>query len=146
MSCDEKTALLAKERGHQQHISIVVMPASRKDPKDYEPIFTTADISFASCSNPYHIASYSYGLSLEELLPFTLDPWWQNVRRLCFVCLWLTMVLTLLAAISIAYFHDAAAVCRANATTTTNLPTSTSSPPSAFALTANGTQLLWASF
>ncbi|EDW81230.1 uncharacterized protein Dwil_GK11952 [Drosophila willistoni] len=132
MSCDEKTALLAKERGHQQHISIVVMPASRKDPKDYEPIFTTAD--------------YSYGLSLEELLPFTLDPWWQNVRRLCFVCLWLTMVLTLLAAISIAYFHDAAAVCRANATTTTNLPTSTSSPPSAFALTANGTQLLWASF
>ncbi|XP_068157074.1 uncharacterized protein [Drosophila tropicalis] len=132
MSCDEKTALLAKERGHQQHISIVVMPAPRKDPKDYEPIFTTAD--------------YSYGLSLEELLPFTLDPWWQNVRRLCFVCLWLTMVLTLLAAISIAYFHDANAVCRANATTTTNLPTSTSSPPSAFALTANGTQLLWASY
>jgi len=42
MSCNEKTALLATQQG-QQHQHIIVVPATRKDPKDYEPIFTTAE-------------------------------------------------------------------------------------------------------
>jgi len=45
MSCNEKTALLATQQGHQQRQQqhIIVVPATGKDPKDYEPIFTTAE-------------------------------------------------------------------------------------------------------
>jgi len=43
MSCNEKTALLATQQGHHQQQHIIVVPATRKDPKDYEPIFTTAE-------------------------------------------------------------------------------------------------------
>ncbi|XP_060648390.1 uncharacterized protein LOC132786029 [Drosophila nasuta] len=123
MSCDERTALLATQlqRGQQQH-HIIVVPLG-KDPKDYEPVFTNAD--------------HSYGLTLEELLPFAKDPWWQNVRRLSTACLWLTFLLTLFAAIAMAYFHDdAAVVCRPNRVITTTLP------PLSLALANNSTATL----
>jgi len=50
MSCDERTALLATQlqRGQrgpqqeQQQQHIIVVPLG-KDPKDYEPVFTTAE-------------------------------------------------------------------------------------------------------
>ncbi|KAH8343779.1 hypothetical protein KR059_008652 [Drosophila kikkawai] len=111
MSCNEKTALLASQQGHQQQ-HIIVVPATRKGPKDYEPIFTTAD--------------YSYGLTLDELLPFALDPWWQNVRRLCCGGLGLVFLLTLIAGLALAYFDTVCPqnrVIRGNITTTTTLST-----------------------
>ncbi|XP_034486403.1 uncharacterized protein LOC117790901 [Drosophila innubila] len=132
MSCDERTALLATQlqqgqRGqHQQQLQqqqqqhIIVVPLG-KDPKDYEPVFTTAD--------------HSYGLTLEELLPFALDPWWQKVRRLSIGCLWLIFLLTLLAAVTLAYFHDDAIACRPIRVITTTLPTP-------LALVNNGSLLL----
>ncbi|KAH8265607.1 hypothetical protein KR038_011604 [Drosophila bunnanda] len=113
MSCNEKTALLATQQGHQQQQQhIIVVPATRKGPKDYEPIFTTAD--------------YSYGLTLDELLPFALDPWWQNVRRLCCGGLGLAFLLTLIAALAVAYSDSVCPQNRAisgNITTTTTLST-----------------------
>ncbi|EDV94532.1 uncharacterized protein LOC6567573 [Drosophila grimshawi] len=132
MSCDESTALLSTrkqiqtqqqqlQQGHHQEAHIIVVPLG-KDPKDYEPIFTTAD--------------YSYGLSLEELLPFGRDPWWQKVRRLCFGCLWLTFTLTLLASLYLAYFHDDAIICRQN-----KLMIATTVPPP-LALVSNVTLLM----
>ncbi|KAH8360245.1 hypothetical protein KR093_011469 [Drosophila rubida] len=128
MSSDERTALLAAQqlqraRGQQeQQQHIIVVPLGR-DPKDYEPVFTTAD--------------HSYGLTLDELLPFAADPWWQKVRRLSTACLWLTFLLTLLAAIAMAYFHDnVAVVCRPNRVITTTLP------PLSLALANNTTLLL----
>ncbi|XP_055851757.1 uncharacterized protein LOC129916021 [Episyrphus balteatus] len=33
-------------------------------------------------------------LSLEELLPFQDDPWWQNVRRTFFFSFWITVIIT----------------------------------------------------
>ncbi|XP_026844690.1 uncharacterized protein LOC113565771 [Drosophila persimilis] len=139
MSCDEKTALLASQQGHQQRQHIIVLP---RDPKDYEPIFTTAD--------------YSYGLTLEELLPFALDPWWQSVRRLCSFCLGFIFLLTLFAALVLAHSNDGCRSNRAISTTvsgpgsgTTNNITFPFSSPSTFpppvALASNGTQLLLAS-
>lgn len=70
------------------------------------------------------LSSYSYGLSLEELLPFAADPWWQFVRRLCFASLWLTILLTLLASLTLAYIqHDETLLaCRSNRVITTTLP------------------------
>lgn len=69
-------------------------------------------------------SSYSYGLTLEELLPFAADPWWQFVRRLCFASLWLTFLLTLLASLTLAYIqHDETLMaCRSNRVITTTLP------------------------
>ncbi|XP_022210635.2 uncharacterized protein LOC111066388 [Drosophila obscura] len=136
-SCDEKTALLASQQGHQQSQHIIVVPSSH--PKDYGPIFTTAD--------------YSFGLTLEELLPFALDPWWQSVRRLCSFCLGFVFLLTLCAALALAHSNNDG--CRSNraisTTGTTNNTTfpfplplpSTFSPP--VALASNGTQLLLSS-
>ncbi|KAH8323004.1 hypothetical protein KR074_002586 [Drosophila pseudoananassae] len=122
MSCNEKTALLATQPGHhhQQQQHIIVLPSARKDPGDYEPIHTTAD--------------YSYGLTLEELLPFALDPWWQKVRRLCLGGLGLAFLLTLIAGVALAYSGNACQTNRAisgNATATTL--------PAPLALTTNGT-------
>ncbi|SPP87765.1 uncharacterized protein LOC117589503 [Drosophila guanche] len=131
MSCDERTALLASQQGHQQQ-HIIVVP---KDPKDYEPIFTTAD--------------YSFGLTLDELLPFALDPWWQSVRRLCSFCLGFIFLLTLCTALVLA--HHSNDGCRSNRAisttgTTTNNATAYPFPLSGpVALASNGTQLLLAS-
>ncbi|EDW59115.1 uncharacterized protein [Drosophila virilis] len=124
MSCDERTALLATghQRGQRKEPHDIIVVAG-KDPKDFEPLFTTAD--------------FSYGLTLEELLPFGLDPWWQKVRRLCFACLWLTFMLTLLASLCLAYYHDNVAACR-----TTEVLATTLSPPATLALATNGTLLL----
>ncbi|XP_017056865.1 uncharacterized protein LOC108098468 [Drosophila ficusphila] len=124
MSCNEKTALLATQQGHQQRQQhIIVVPASGKDPKDYEPIFTTAD--------------YSYGLTLEELLPFAQDPWWQSVRRFSCVVLGLAFLLTLIAGLVLAY---SGTVCRPDIAISGN---STVATP--LSLVSNGTQLLMAS-
>ncbi|XP_017118627.1 uncharacterized protein LOC108140418 [Drosophila elegans] len=122
MSCNEKTALLATQQGHQQQ-HIIVVPVTRK-----EPILTTAD--------------YSYGLTLEELLPFALDPWWQNVRRLSCGVLGLAFLLTLIAALSLAY-SGSRSVCEANRAISGNSTTATLATP--LALLSNGTQLLMAS-
>ncbi|KAL7727168.1 hypothetical protein ACLKA6_013918 [Drosophila palustris] len=124
MSCDERTALLSTQlqRGQQQHQQHIIVVPLGKDLKDYEPVFTTAD--------------HSYGLTLEELLPFALDPWWQRVRHLSMACLWLIFLLTLLAAIALAYFHDDAIACRPIRVITTTLP------PPPLALANNGTLLL----
>ncbi|XP_030371274.1 uncharacterized protein LOC115621707 [Scaptodrosophila lebanonensis] len=127
MSCDEKTALL----GQQAQI-IIAVPTVLGHPKDYEPIFSTAD--------------YSHGLTLEELLPYTSDPWWQSVRRLCFGCLWLAFLLTLVAACTLAYL-DSGSSCRPIIPTTTmqtRLLLSSSATPSPVLSYAgsNGTLLL----
>ncbi|XP_017074667.1 uncharacterized protein LOC108110203 [Drosophila eugracilis] len=129
MSCNEKTALLAtSQQGHQQRQQqhIIVVPGMRKDPKDYEPIFTTAE--------------YSYGLTLEELLPFALDPWWQNVRRLSCGVLGLAFLLTLIAGLAMAY---SGSVCQSNRAISGNFTTTTTGTP--LALAFNGTQLLMGS-
>ncbi|ALC47778.1 CG5697 [Drosophila busckii] len=136
MSCNERTALLAtqtqqgqlnpQQREQQQQQHIIAMPTG-KAAKDYEPIYTTAD--------------HSYGLTLEELLPFSLDPWWQTTRRLCVGCLWLTFVLTLLASMALAYTHAASPSCSPN----TIVPTTLKPLPTSLALTANATTLLLAS-
>ncbi|XP_016983694.1 uncharacterized protein LOC108047844 [Drosophila rhopaloa] len=127
MSCNERTALLATQQGHQQQQQhIIVVPATRKDPKDYEPIFTTAD--------------YSYGLTLEELLPFALDPWWQNVRRLSCGILGLAFLVTLIAGLSLAY---AGSVCQPNRAISGNSTATTLTTP--LSLFSNDTQLLMAS-
>ncbi|EDW24705.1 GL24292 [Drosophila persimilis] len=100
--------------------------------------------------------SYSYGLTLEELLPFALDPWWQSVRRLCSFCLGFIFLLTLFAALVLAHSNDGCRSNRAISTTvsgpgsgTTNNITFPFSSPSTFpppvALASNGTQLLLAS-
>ncbi|EDW16839.1 uncharacterized protein LOC6575366 [Drosophila mojavensis] len=130
MSCNERTALLAaqqqqqhQQQQQQQEPHIILVP--NKEAKDYEPVFTIAD--------------YSYGLSLEELLPFGWDPWWQKARRLCSVCLWLAFVLTLFSALALAYYHDTATICPA-----VRLPAlpPTPAPPATLALATNGTLLL----
>ncbi|XP_017857093.1 PREDICTED: uncharacterized protein LOC108609828 [Drosophila arizonae] len=132
MSCTERTALLAvqqqqqhqqQQQKQQQEPHIILVP--NKEAKDYEPVFTIAD--------------FSYGLSLEELLPFGWDPWWQKARRLCSVCLWLVFVLTLFAALALAYNHDTATICPA-----VRLPAAapTPAPPATLALATNGTLLL----
>jgi len=85
--------------------------------------------------------SYSYGLTLEELLPFALDPWWQAVRRLSCGLLGLTFLLTLIAGLVMAYSDSVCLPNRAisrNATTTTTMATPLS-------LALNGSQLLMAS-
>ncbi|EDW96205.1 uncharacterized protein LOC6535877 [Drosophila yakuba] len=128
MSCNEKTALLASQQGHQkrQQQHIIVVPATEKDSKDYEPIFTTAD--------------YSYGLTLEELLPFALDPWWQTVRRLSCGVLGLTFLLTLIAGLVMAF---SGRVCQPNRAISENATMTTMATPLSLAL--NGSQLLMAS-
>ncbi|XP_016953753.1 uncharacterized protein LOC108027055 [Drosophila biarmipes] len=126
MSCNEKTALLATQQGHQQQQHIIVVPATWKDPKDYEPIFTTAD--------------YSYGLTLEELLPFAADPWWQSVRRFSCGVLGLAFLLTLIAGLVMAH---SGSVCQPNRAISGNSTAATMATP--LSLVSNGTQLLMAS-
>jgi len=58
------------------------------------------------------------------------------MRRLSIACLWLTLLLTLMAAIALAYFHDDAIDCRPNKVITTTLTTLP------LALANNGTLLL----
>ncbi|XP_023176832.2 uncharacterized protein LOC111603476 [Drosophila hydei] len=129
MSCNERTALLAaqqpqqQQQQQQQEPHIILLP--NKEARDYEPVFTTAD--------------YSYGLSLEELLPFSWDPWWQKARRLCFACFWLTFTLTLLAALALAYYPDTASSCRPARLLATTM---TTPAPATLALATNGTLLL----
>ncbi|KAH8382785.1 hypothetical protein KR009_005234 [Drosophila setifemur] len=132
MPCDEKTALLATQQGHRHQQHIIVVPATRKDAKDYEPIYTTAD--------------YSYGLTLEELLPFAQDPWWQNARRLCFGGLGLLFLLTLISALALAYSGN---VCQPNGAISGNGANATQTLPTALSLTLTSTnataQMLMAS-
>ncbi|KAH8278920.1 hypothetical protein KR018_011056 [Drosophila ironensis] len=135
MSCNEKTALLAKQQGHrhlEQKQHIIVVPSSpRKHSEDYGPIYTTAE--------------FSYGLTLEELLPFALDPWWQKVRRLCLGGLGLAFLLTLIAGLALAYSSN---VCQQSRAISGNATAPSATLPTPLALASNDsmtTQLLLAS-
>ncbi|XP_053945861.1 uncharacterized protein LOC128855182 [Anastrepha ludens] len=48
---------------------------------------------------------FSAGLSLEELLPFVDDPWWQKLRRTIFCTFCLVFWLILITACTMAYMQ-----------------------------------------
>ncbi|XP_037952725.1 uncharacterized protein LOC119684936 [Teleopsis dalmanni] len=90
MSADEKTTLLHyNDFGACHHGNHVV-----HIPKDYEPIFSIDD--------------FCCGLTLEELLPYKDDPWWQKVRRTLFCTFWLILLLTFFTACLLSYMQFAA--------------------------------------
>ncbi|CAD6992609.1 uncharacterized protein LOC101457649 [Ceratitis capitata] len=49
---------------------------------------------------------FSASLSLEELLPFVDDPWWQKLRRTLFCTFWLVFWLILITACTLAYMQN----------------------------------------
>ncbi|XP_023295333.2 ELMO domain-containing protein F [Lucilia cuprina] len=68
-----------------------------KDASEYEPIFCIND--------------YTSSLTLDELLPYQLDPWWQNLRSILFLIFWLTLLLTFLTACLLSYLQLGHVTC-----------------------------------
>ncbi|KAM7361944.1 uncharacterized protein ACRADG_012804 [Cochliomyia hominivorax] len=94
-----------------------------KDASEYEPIF---------CIN-----EYSYALTLDELLPYKLDPWWQNLRRILFLTTWLIVLVTFLTGCLLAYLEAGLTTC--NMLTTANIELTTSSTSGILAAAATTT-------
>ncbi|XP_065360599.1 uncharacterized protein LOC135954376 [Calliphora vicina] len=68
-----------------------------KEASEYEPIFCIND--------------YTSSLTLDELLPYQLDPWWQNLRNILFLIFWLTLLLTFLTACLLSYLQSGHISC-----------------------------------
>lgn len=69
--------------------------------------------------------SFSASLSLEELLPFIDDPWWQKLRRTLFCTFCLVFWLILFTGCTLAYMerNKQCVISIASATTPTNTST-----------------------
>lgn len=62
-------------------------------------------------------------MTLDELLPYKLDPWWQKLRRILLLIFWLTLLMTFITACLLSYIESGHATCSAT-------PKSTSMPSS----------------
>lgn len=74
--------------------------------------------------------SSTSALTLDELLPYKLDPWWQNLRRILFLTFWLILLMTFLTACLLSYSQAGLATCNImtkQMSTISNLEVSTSS-------------------
>ncbi|XP_037820763.1 uncharacterized protein LOC119609850 [Lucilia sericata] len=90
-----------------------------KDASEYESIFCIND--------------YTSSLTLDELLPYQLDPWWQNLRSIMFLIFWLTLLLTFLTACLLSYLqlgHVTCNVVQKQLLTTNSIEVSSSSTSS----------------
>ena len=50
-------------------------------------------------------------MTLDELLPYKLDPWWQKLRRILFLTFWLTLIMTFITACLLSYIEAGHATC-----------------------------------
>ncbi|XP_014087957.2 uncharacterized protein [Bactrocera oleae] len=120
----ESTALLSKEqlksnsynnghypkhksKSHSHYIDVLEKPLYN----DYASILAEDD--------------FSASLSLEELLPFIDDPWWQKLRRTLFCTFCLVFWLILFTGCTLAYMerNKQCVISIASATTPTNTST-----------------------